>query len=44
MTLSASLDAGQLESLAADFGGTLILPSDDGYEAAAREPSPGDIA
>jgi FAD/FMN-containing dehydrogenase len=36
MTLSASLDAGQLESLAADFGGTLILPSDDGYEAARK--------
>jgi len=36
MTLSASLDAGQLESLAAGFGGTLLLPSDDGYEAARR--------
>jgi len=36
MTLSVSLDAGQLESLAAGFGGTLILPSDDGYEAARK--------
>ena len=36
MTLSVSLDAGQLESLAAGFGGTLILPSDDSYEAARK--------
>ena len=36
MTLSASLDAGQLESLRAGFGGTLLLPSDDGYEAARK--------
>ena len=36
MTLSASLDAGQLESLAAGFGGTLLLPSDDGYESARK--------
>ena len=36
MTLSVSLDAGQLESLAAGFGGTLILPSDDGYETARK--------
>ncbi|HEY2868058.1 MAG TPA: FAD-binding oxidoreductase [Gaiellales bacterium] len=36
MTLSTSLDAGQLESLAAGFGGTLLLPSDDGYEAARK--------
>jgi len=36
MTLPASLDAGQLESLVAGFGGTLLLPSDDGYEAARK--------
>jgi FAD/FMN-containing dehydrogenase len=36
MTISASFDAAQLESLAAGFGGTLLLPADDGYEAARR--------
>ena len=36
MTISASFDADQLESLSAGFGGTVLLPSDDGYEAARR--------
>ena len=36
MTVSPTLDADQLESLAANFGGTLLLPSDDDYEAVRR--------
>ena len=36
MTISASFDAEQLEALAAGFGGTLLLPSDDGYDAARK--------
>jgi FAD/FMN-containing dehydrogenase len=36
MTISASFDADQLQSLAAGFGGTLLRPSDDGYDAARR--------
>jgi FAD binding domain/Berberine and berberine like len=36
MTISRSLDADQLQSLAANFGGTLMLPSDNGYDDARR--------
>ena len=36
MTVSPMLDADQLESLAANFGGTLLLPSADAYEAVRR--------
>jgi FAD/FMN-containing dehydrogenase len=36
MTVSPMLGGEQLEALAAEFSGTLLLPSDDGYEAARR--------
>ena len=36
MAITPSLDAQQLEPLSANFGGTLILPSDAGYDAARR--------
>ncbi len=36
MAISPSLDAQQLEALSANFGGTLLLPQDDGYDAARR--------
>ncbi|MGN6379471.1 MAG: FAD-binding oxidoreductase [Gaiellales bacterium] len=36
MAISSTLDTQQLESLSAGFGGTLVLPSDDRYEAARR--------
>jgi FAD/FMN-containing dehydrogenase len=36
MTLTSSVDTEQLESFAATFGGVLVTPADDGYEAARR--------
>jgi hypothetical protein len=36
MTLTSSVDAEQLESFAATFGGVLLMPTHDGYHAARR--------
>ena len=36
MTVSTTLDGDRMQALAAQFGGTLLLPSDDGYDAARR--------
>ncbi len=36
MTVSTTLDGDQVQALAANFGGTLLLPSDEGYDAARR--------
>ena len=36
MALATSLDPARLESFAATFGGTLVVPSDDSYEGARR--------
>ncbi len=36
MTIASTVSAEQLEALAADFGGELLRPGDDGYDAARR--------
>ena len=36
MTVSTTLEGDRMQALAAQFGGTLLLPSDDGYDAARR--------